>query len=109
MAALVLPEVEVKIPADVLALAKAHGVDSYLPDVIALTQRLYPSRSVYLVIEEDPEIADDRRICLEVDATGFSVEQLVQTQWQWSEEIFRVCPATHVWIFQCHWNFTEGE
>jgi hypothetical protein len=108
MAAPVFPELEVNIPEEVRAFAKAHGVDSYLPDVIAMTQRLYPSRPVRLKIVEDPEIADDRRICLEVDVIGFSVDQLVQTQWQWSEEIFKVCPATHVWVFQQLWYCGEA-
>src|SRR5215471_18468803 len=103
MAAPVVPELEVSIPEEVRAFAKACGVEQYLPEVIAMTQRLYPSRLLRLVIEEDPEIANDRRICLEVDVTGFSVDQLVHTQWQWSEEIFKVCPATHVWVFQQLW------
>jgi len=103
MAAPVVPELEVSIPEEVRAFAKACGVEQYLPEVIAMTQRLYPSRLLRLVIEEDPEIANDRRICLEVDVTGFSVDQLVQTQWQWNEEIFKVCPATHVWVFQQLW------
>jgi hypothetical protein len=53
---------------DVLAFAREQGVEQYVPAVIELTRRLYPTATRFDVfLEDDPEIANDRHIILELD------------------------------------------
>lgn len=86
---------------DVLAFAKEQGVAAYLPAVLAMTRRIFPTWPIKVFLEDDPEIADDWHIILEVqvpeDATP---EFLAEKHWQWSGEIFQHCPSTHVCIFR---------
>ena len=43
----------------------------YLPAVLAMTQRLFPdARRLALLVEDDPEIANDRHLVIEVDVSG---------------------------------------
>jgi hypothetical protein len=86
---------------EVWAFAEQQGVAAYLPAVLAMTQRIFPTWPLKVFLEDDPEIADDRHIVLEVqtpeDATA---EALVALDEQWVEEIFACCPSTHVCIFR---------
>src|SRR5438093_2252030 len=84
---------------EIAAFAAERGVSEYLPAVLAMTQAIYSGRDITIVLEDDPEIANDRHIVFNVDVTGLSVQQLVDTQWQWSGEIFKHCPSTHAPIF----------
>jgi hypothetical protein len=89
------------IPPEVLAFAAEQGAAAYLPAVVEMTRRIFPTAPIAVFVEEDPEIADDRHIVLEVQVpqdTG--VEELVTTHRQWVDDIFRHCPATHVCVFR---------
>src|SRR5207302_3758916 len=60
---------------EVLAFAAEQGVSAYLPAVLAMTQRLFPdARRFAVLVEDDPEIANDRHIVIEVDVTGLDAE-----------------------------------
>lgn len=87
-------------PPDVLAFAEEQGVRAYLPAVLAMTRRIFPTWPVKVFLEEDAEIANDWSIILEVqvpeDATP---ESLAEAHWQWSGEIFQHCSSTHVCLF----------
>ena len=85
---------------EVTAAAQQLGVTSELPQVIAMTQAVFPGDEVHVVIDDDPEIADDRHLAIVVRATAESVDQLVATQWQWHEQLFRCCPAPLTSIFR---------
>jgi hypothetical protein len=85
---------------EVSAFAEQEGVTAYLPAVIEMTRRIFPAAPLRVFVEDDPEIANDRHIVLEVDLTGMSVPEMVAADWQWVTEIFRHCPSTHAWVFR---------
>lgn len=84
----------------VAAFAEQEGVTAYLPAVLAMTRRIFPTAPMAVFVEGDPEIADDWHIVLEVKVVGMSAEELFATQWQWSGEVFEHCPSTHVCVFR---------
>ena len=81
------------LTSEVTAAAEQLGVTSELPQVIAMTQAVFPGDAVRVEIDDDPEIADDRHLAIVVRATAETVDQLVATQWKWHEQLFRCCPA----------------
>lgn len=86
---------------DVRKFAEEQGVAAYLPAVLAMTRRIFPTWPIKVFLEDDPEIADDWHIILEVQALeGATPEFLTETHWRWSGEIFQHCPSTHVCIFR---------
>ncbi len=88
------------VPPDVLAFAEEQGVAKYLPGVLAMTRRMFPTAPMKVFLEEDAEIAQERYIVLKVPvARDVSAEELVAVHQQWSGEIFQHCPATHVCLF----------
>lgn len=85
---------------EVTAAAEQLGVKLELPQVIAMTQAVFPGDAVRVEIDDDQEIADDRHLAIVVRATTESVDQLVATQWKWHEQLFRCCPAPLTSIFR---------
>jgi hypothetical protein len=85
---------------EVLAFAEQEGVTAYLPAVIEMTRRIFPAAPLRVFVEDDPEIANDRHIALEVEPPTTSVPELFAGRQQWVTEIFRHCPSTHVWVFR---------
>ena len=85
---------------EVMAFAAEQGVTAYLPAVIEMTQRIYPGLAIHVLIEEDPEIANDRHLLLDVDTSSYNTEQLIATSRQWVPDLFKVCPSTHVCVFR---------
>ena len=64
-------ELAVEVPSEVVALAAEEGVEEYLPKVIEMTQRVFPSASrLDVLTDEDPEIPDDRHIVMSVVITA---------------------------------------
>ncbi len=88
------------IPAEVLAFAAQQGVTKHLPIVVAMTRRIFPNGPVSTLVEEDPEIADDRHIVLEARADGLDVAKALEARYQWHRELFSVCPAPLVCVFR---------
>jgi hypothetical protein len=80
--------------------AAEQGVTAYLPAVMEMTRRLFPTAPFTVFVEDDPELANDRHIVLEVDTSGFDLPELVATRQQWVQEIFQHCPSTHVCVFR---------
>jgi hypothetical protein len=89
------------VPPDVLAFAAEQEVGAYLPSVLAMTQRLFPdARRWALLVEDDPEIANDRHIVIEVDVTGLDAEGYAEADFRWGRELFAICPAPLVCVFR---------
>lgn len=87
-------------PADVIDFAAECGVTDDLIPVYEMTRRVFPTaQRVAPVLEYDPEIAGLRWIVLEVEISGLTVEQYADLHWQWSGELFKICPSTHVCCF----------
>ena len=86
-------------PPEVLDFAAEKGVTPYLPAVLALARRVFPTAPLTVHLEDDPEIEDFRHIAIDADINGLEVEQLVTAQNQFGEGLFQVCPLTHVLFF----------
>jgi hypothetical protein len=92
-----LPEVSPEIQ----TFAEEQGVAAYLPAVLALTRRIFPNWPIKVLLEDDPEIANDWHIVLEVQVPEHAAaETLLALDEQWVEKIFTCCPSTHVCIFR---------
>jgi hypothetical protein len=88
------------IPEDVVAFAREQGVEQYLPELVALSQRTFPVATRFEVfLEEDPEIADDRHIVFRL-AVPLDVPQSMAADRQWIEGLYRVCPKPLVCVFR---------
>src|SRR2546428_750710 len=71
-------------PPDVAAFAKEQHVEEFLPKVLDLIRRIFPSAAgLNVVVTEDPEIADDKHIVFEVQAAGLGVPQAVACEMRW--------------------------
>jgi hypothetical protein len=89
------------VTSEVLAFASEQGVSSYLPAVMEMTQRRFPdARRFAMLVEEDPEIANDRHIVIAIDLAGITAEQYVERDGQWGHELFQICPAPVVCVFR---------
>ena len=88
------------VPPEVQTFAEEQGVTAYLPAVLEMTRRLFPQAPMTVLVEDDPEIANDRHIVLEVAVTSRDVEELSAARQRWVSEIFQHCPATHVCVFR---------
>jgi len=89
------------ITPEVRAFAIEKGVERYLPNVLALANRLFPSTRMSIRVEDDPELPDNREIVFEVSADNLEEEEQVELQQQGTRELFQQCPATHVHFFAC--------
>lgn len=89
------------VPPDVLAFAEKEGVAAYLPAVLAMTRRIFPTWPIMVLLEGDPEIANDWHVVLEVQVPDdVTAETLFDLDQRWVEQIFEHCPSTHVCIFR---------
>lgn len=89
------------ISPEVRAFAEKAGVADYLPAVLAMTRRILPTWSFQVLLEDDPEIADDWHIVLEVQMPKeVNVDYAFALQQQWSAEVFHYCPSTYICVFR---------
>lgn len=95
-----LQQSSITIPPDVSAFAAEQGVSAELPAVLEMTRRLFPEATLGVVVEDDPEIADDRHIVLEVKAKGMPIPEALEKRWQWHGCLFACCPAPLVCVFR---------
>src|SRR5262245_27247426 len=87
---------------EVLSFAAKRGIEPYLHPILEMTLTGFPNTErVRAVLEIDPELPDERQIVFEVNGPG---PDLVAQHWQWSRELFRVCPAAYVCLFGIHVN-----
>jgi hypothetical protein len=61
------------VPPQVVAFATEQAVMAYLPKVLEMTQRIFPGRPLAVRLVEDPKIANERHIVLELEVTGMDV------------------------------------
>jgi hypothetical protein len=96
-------------PADVTALAAESGVTDYLIPVYEMTRRVFPGASgITAVVDDDPELEDERRIVFNVEIGGLTVEQYVNLDWQWTHELLAVGPVAHVSFFGLHLDLKDA-
>ncbi len=87
------------VSTEVRAFAAEKGVEQYLSELAAIARHLFPDSRINLVVADDPEIADNRQIVFEVNENGRDADAQVAAHWKWTEELVRLCPATHVHVF----------
>jgi DNA-binding transcriptional LysR family regulator len=87
------------IPPEVREFAEKVGAAPYLPDVLAMTRRLYPEGDLSVILIEDPEIEDYLHVGFHVDVRDWAAEQMLDLWNRWSSEIIRHCPMTHTPYF----------
>jgi hypothetical protein len=88
------------VPPEVAAFAGEQGVLSYLPAVMEMTQRIFPNSALKVQVEDDPEIANDRHLIIEVKAPDLDVAQGLERRFQWHRSLFASCPASLVCVFR---------
>ena len=90
------------VPPEVHAFAKEAGVTAYLAPLLELlVQTFLTAKRFAVVVEDDPEIANDRHIVFEVDAP-LDVEQAIEAKDRWHEGLFARCPAPLVCVFRLY-------
>jgi hypothetical protein len=88
------------VPPEVHAFAAEAGVAPYLPAVLELLSRTFPTaRRFAVLVEDDPEIANDRHIVFEVDVP-LDGPQARAVKRQWNDGLFACCPAPLVCVFR---------
>jgi hypothetical protein len=88
------------IPPEVMAFAREQGVEGCLPGLIELSHRVFPSASRFeILLEEDPEIADDRHIVFRL-AVPLDAPQSLAADRQWIEGLSRLCPKALTCVFR---------
>lgn len=92
MSTTILPS-PLSISAEVDARACQLGVRAELPQVVAMTQSLFPGDAIRIELDDDPEDPADRQLAVVVRSTVPSIEQLVEAQWEWHQRLFHCCPA----------------
>jgi hypothetical protein len=88
------------VPPEVEAFARESGVAFYVPAVLTMTRDLFPAAPMRVYVEDDPEIANDRHIMVEVDVSAVEDDRLFDLRYAWTGQIFDCCPATHVCVFR---------
>jgi hypothetical protein len=97
----------VEIDPEVHAFAAEQGVTPYLPGVVEMTQRVYPSAALSVVVEDDPEIANDRHIVIVGQVQKQSVAEILDARYQWYRGLFACCPAPLVCVFRLGVEFNQ--
>jgi hypothetical protein len=88
------------IPGDALELAARNELTTSLHSLLAMTRDVFPGCSITLRVERDAEIESEEYIVIEVDATGWSVEDMFTARNRWTQEFCRICPPENSVIFQ---------
>jgi hypothetical protein len=87
-------------PPEVLAFAKTAGVADYLDPLLQETRALFPTAPPRRVmVEDDPEIPNDRHIVWEIDIPFTGTSDYLQSQKRWVQALCRVCPAPLTCVF----------
>ena len=88
------------VPAEVLAFAREQGVEQYLPELIELSHRTFPSAERFEILpDDDPEVADDRHIVFRL-AVPLDVPQSLAADRQWIKGLSRICPKALMCVFR---------
>ena len=88
-------------PLDVLDFAAQNGLTPCVCPVLTSDSRdAFPGCLVALRLEQDAEIESEQHIAIEVDVTGWSVEEMFSARNRWGQEFCRACPAESTVFFQ---------
>src|SRR5947209_18817991 len=90
--AVTLPDV----PIDVVEFAEKQRATRHIRPVLMAAHEAFRGAPLRLFLEADPEIADDYRIVVGVDVTGWTADQLAESYDRWAEGVLQSCPANEV-------------
>lgn len=85
---------------EVSAFAAEQGVSAELPAVVELTRRLFPDATLSVIVEDDPEIANDWHIVIEAKNINMLVSQALEALDEWDRGLFACCPAPLTCVFR---------
>jgi hypothetical protein len=88
----------------VVAFAAEQGVSEFLPAVLDLTRRAFPTCPLTLSVGHDAENEDHRYVALDVEVSNLDVEELLAAQRTWSAGIFTICPSRAAVYFVLGWQ-----
>jgi hypothetical protein len=94
------PTLPLAVPPEALAFAADQGVITYLPAVLEMTQRVFPKARLTVLVEDDPELANDRHLVIVVEVEDLTVAQALEARYQWHRGLFACCPAPLVCVFR---------
>jgi hypothetical protein len=83
------------VPPEVAAFAAKQGVTDYLPALLEMTRRIFPTVPVRVLLEEDPEIPDFTAIVFEVHGDTLDLDDLYTRREQWLAELLKIGPPAH--------------
>jgi hypothetical protein len=92
------------IPPEVQTFAAAKGVGGYLPAVLDLAGRAFPSTALQVSLGQDAEDETHQYIAIDVAASGKTAEELLAGQRTWSSGLSHVCPSHHSIYFVLGWR-----
>jgi hypothetical protein len=88
------------IPSEVSDLTTRNGLNFCLRPLLAAAREVFPGCPITLRLEEDAEIESEQHIVIEVDVSGFSVDDMFEARNRWSQQFCEICPAENSVIFQ---------
>jgi hypothetical protein len=79
--------------------AASHGADQYLPPLVEMSRRIFPSaRCLKVQMEDDPVIEDDCCLVFVIEAP-LSVSEAVAAIGRWYRGLFECCPPAQAQLF----------
>jgi hypothetical protein len=65
-----------------------------------MSREVFGGTPVGVRVERDAEVESEQHIVIEVDVTGWSVDDMLSARNRWSQEFCRTCPAENSVVFQ---------
>lgn len=90
MAATSTQQTGVTFPPEVLAFARANGIDGMLEPLVEITQRLFPTGTVTLALICDPELAESTSIEFTATVPQRDLGDYVPAYKQWVTEYLTI-------------------
>jgi len=87
-------------PPDILDFAARNQLTSCVHPVLNTTREVFPGCLIALRLEQDAEIESEQHIVIDVDVSGWSVEDMFSARNRWSQEFCRACPTDGRTVFQ---------
>src|SRR4051812_36048398 len=84
------------VPIDVVEFAEKQRATRHIRPVLMAAHEAFRGAPLRLYLEADPEIANDYRIIVDVDVTGWSADQMFEAYDTWANTVLQVCPANEI-------------
>lgn len=85
---------------DVFDLARQKDVASCVRPLLALAAEIFPGSSIAAWVERDAEVDSEQHIVIEVDVSGWSVDDMFAARNRWSQQFCGICPPHSSVVFQ---------